>query len=245
MTKNKTIKTRIIATVILFGTITFSACASVPSNSNTTSINVNKESNKPVPEKSRIVEANNGKVPAAVIDAGEFSENIYDYAKVKNWAKAEAKLNSLEKSVAELKTANLATPKIIEIANSIGKAVKAKNQIDAMRESNQSTFLIADLSAQFNPKVPVEVTKLDYYGREIEIWVINKDEAKLKQTVAAIRQTWNAVKPKMEAKGASKEEAKFESLVVQAEKAVTIAEYSKVAMPILDEVDNLEKVFEK
>ena len=75
--------------------------------------------------------------------------------------------------------------------------------------------------------------------------MINKDEAKLKQTVAAIRQTWNAVKPKMEAKGASKEEAKFESLVVQAEKAVSIAEYSKVATPILDEVDNLEKVFEK
>lgn len=59
-----------------------------------------------------------------------------------------------------------------------------------------------------------------------------------------IRETWNADKPKIEAKGAGKVAAKFESLVAQAEKAASVADYTKVATPILDEVDNLEKVFE-
>lgn len=58
-----------------------------------------------------------------------------------------------------------------------------------MRQANQATFLIADLTARYNPKVPVEVTKLDYYGREIEILPMTKDEAKLKPTAQAIRQT--------------------------------------------------------
>lgn len=49
----------------------------------------------------------------------------------------------------------------------------------------------------------------------------------------------------MEAKGAGKKVAKFELLVVQTERAASIANYLKIATPILDEVDNPEKVFEK
>lgn len=237
-----------IGAAVLIGTIAFGACgvSKIETNANTTSapVAVNKQTNNAVPEKPAVVGTNNGKMPTAITDAGEFAENIYDYAKAKNWTKAEAKLSSLEKSANDLKTANLAAPQLNETIGLIDKAVKAKNEIDAMRESNQATLLIADLTAKYNLKVPVEVTKLDYYGREIEIGAMTKDEAKLKQTAQAIRQTWNAVKPKMEAKGASKEAAKFESLVAQTEKAASIADYSKVATPILDEVDNLEKVFE-
>jgi hypothetical protein len=112
-----------------------------------------------------------------------------------------------------------------------------------MREANQATFLVAEATTKYNLTVPVEIVKLDYYGREIEVLAMTKDQAKLKLTAQAIRQTWNAVKPKIEAKGASKEAAKFESIVAQTEKAASIADYAKVATPILDEVDNLEKVF--
>lgn len=43
-----------------------------------------------------------------------------------------------------------------------------------MREANQATFLIAEQTAKLNLKVPVEVAKLDYYGREIEILAITE-----------------------------------------------------------------------
>ena len=58
-----------------------------------------------------------------------------------------------------------------------------------MREANQAAFLIAEQTAKLNLKVPVEVAKLDYYGREIEILAITEDEAKLKLTAQAIRRT--------------------------------------------------------
>lgn len=251
--KNKTVLAA-LGGAILIGTIAFGACSSsqTPANTASTAVVVNKQTNNAqqtnnaaVPEKTAAVDTKSGKMPAAVTDAGEFAENIYDFAKAKDWAKADAKLASLEKSVNELKTANLATPEIIASTDSIDKAVKAKNEIDAMRQSNQATFLVAELSAKYNQKVPVEVVKLDYYGREIEVAAMTKDEAKLKQTAQAIRQTWNAVKLKIEAKGAGKFAAKFESLVAQTEKAASVSDYAKVATPILDEVDNLEKVFEK
>lgn len=241
----------VIAAAVAIGTIAFgAACGVSNSESNSTSApNTVVVKEKPAanasPKKSTVETAKtNTAPPKALVDAGEFAENIYDFAKLKDWTKAEAKLDSLEKSLSELKTANLAAPQFVEAINSLATAVKAKNEIDAMREANQATFLVAEQSTKFNLKVPVEIVKLDYYGREIEILAITKDDAKLKTTTQEIRQIWNAVKPKIEAKGATKVAAKFESLVVKAEKAGSIEDYAKVALPILDEVDNLEKVFE-
>ncbi|MEP6945312.1 MAG: hypothetical protein ABJA02_05295, partial [Acidobacteriota bacterium] len=86
---------------------------------------------------------------------------------------------------------------------------------------------------------------LDFYGRELEIWSMAKDEAKLKSTAQAIRQTWNDVKPKIEVKGGTKQAQNFEMLVAKTDAAKNVGDYAKAAKPILDEVDNLEKVFEK
>ncbi len=240
-----------IGSAALIGAIGVSACGVSNTATNTAASSPNtavvKEQLANLPDKTSTVETpqTNAAPPRVLVDAGEFAENIYDFAKAKNWAKADERLARLEKAVADLKTQNLSTAQITETTSLLSTAVKAKNEMDAMRESNQATFLIAEQTAKFNLKVPVEVIKLDYYGREIERLAMLKDEAKLKSTTAEMRQTWNAVKLKVEAKGASKVAAKFESLVAQTEKAVSVADYAKVATPILDEVDNLENVFEK
>lgn len=244
--------TLVIGSAALFGAIAVGAACGVSKTETNTMANspntaIVKGNSANVPEKTSTVEMpkTDAAPPRVLVDAGEFAENIYDHAKAKDWTKADEKLARLEKAAADLKTQNLSTAQITETTNALSTAVKAKNELDAMREANQATFLIAGQTAKFNLKVPVEVIKLDYYGREIERLAMTKDEAKLKSTAAAMRQTWNAVKPKVEAKGASKEAAKFESLVAQTEKAASVADYAKVATPILDEVDNLEKVFEK
>ncbi len=240
-----------IGALVLIGAIVFGACGVSNTATNTAANSPNtavvKEKPANVAEKTSTVEMpkTDAAPPRVLVDAGEFAENIYDHAKAKDWTKADEKLARLEKAVTDLKTQNLSTTQLNETTNSLLTAVKAKNEMDAMREANQATFLIAEQTAKFNLKVPVEVIKLDYYGREIELLAMIKDEAKLKSTAAAMRRTWNAIKPKIEAKGASKEAAKFESLIAQTENAASVADYAKVATPILDEVDNLEAVFEK
>lgn len=233
---------------ILIGAVALSAfsCSSTKTETNAdpNAANANKSITKAPPAKTNTLETNTKNMPKALTDAGEFAENIYDFAKAKDWKKAEERQIALEKSISELKAENVDAPQLVTATDSIKKAVASKNELDTMREANHATFLVADLTAKYNPKVPIEIVKLDYYGREIEIWSMAKDVAKLKSTAVAIRQTWNAVKPKLEAKGAAKVTAKFESLVAQSEKAISIPDYAKVATPILDEVDNLEKVFE-
>ncbi len=81
------------------------------------------------------------------------------------------------------------------------------------------------------------------YGRELEIWDEAKDASKLQATAREMRKTWDAVRPSIEAKNPAVAK-KFEGLVAQVEAAKAPADYAKVAKPVLDEVDNLEKVFE-
>jgi len=183
------------------------------------------------------------KVPAELTDAGEFGENIYDAAKIGDWKTAGAKLNELKAAAREMTAAKISTANFDATLGKLEKAVAAKDKTASLVESNQLTLVAANLTAEYNPAVPVEVVKLDFYGRELEIWSAAKDEAKLRETAKLIRQDWNRVKAKIEAKGGKKEAAVFEGLIAKTDAAKTPADYAKLATPILDEVDNLEKVF--
>ena len=52
------------------------------------------------------------------------------------------------------------------------------------------TFDAANLGAVFDNPVPVAVTKLDYYGRQVEVQAASGDTVALGQTAADTRKTW-------------------------------------------------------
>ena len=183
------------------------------------------------------------KVPAALTDTGEFGENIYDAAKTGDWKTSNAKLNELKIAAQKMTAEKISSIEFETTLGKLEKAIAAKDKTASLVEANQLTLETANLTAKYNPAVPVEVVRLDFYGRELEIWAAAKDEAKLRETAKMIRQNWDAVKAKIEAKGGKKESATFESLVIKTDKAKTPSDYAKLAAPILDEVDNLEKVF--
>ncbi|MEA5554728.1 hypothetical protein VB713_27760 [Anabaena cylindrica UHCC 0172] len=105
------------------------------------------------------------------------------------------------------------------------------------------TLLAANITKEFEPKVPVEVTLLDYYGRELEIWSATGNTSQLKKTASEMRRTWNAVRPSILARGGTAQVQKFDGLVASVEAAKSSKDYGRLATPVLDEVDNLEKVF--
>jgi hypothetical protein len=58
-----------------------------------------------------------------------------------------------------------------------------------------------------------------------------------------MRQTWDSLRPSIQAHSAT--EAKtFEALVAQVESANKPADYARLATHVLNEVDNLEKLFQ-
>lgn len=243
-----------LAALIVVGLASF-GCSNTPTNStsanetknsvstaavNNTAVN-NATPNANLPPKTTVSE----KVPVSLSDAGEYGENTYDMAKAKNWTKAAEKLHELKQSQSQMANDGIKSAELDAAIAALDMDVAAKDETATLRDANQVTFIVADLTAKYNPPIPVEVTKLDYYGRELEIWSMAKDDAKLKSTAQNLRQTWNGVKPKVEAKGGAKQAQNFEMLVAKLDAAQNTNDYAKVAAPILDEVDNLEKVFEK
>lgn len=187
--------------------------------------------------------------PVSLVDVGEFGENIYDLAKAKDWTKIADKMKELDgaakKLTTDLKTPAPAQKRLAPTLVALAKAVAAKDELGIKRQANQVTLIAADLIEPFNPEVPAAVTRLDYYGRELEISVAAKDLATLKTTNAAMRQSWEKLQPAVTSKGGAAEAKRFSELMAQVATAKTIDDYARIVTPILDEVDNLEKVFKK
>ncbi|WP_234711195.1 hypothetical protein [Nostoc punctiforme] len=169
-------------------------------------------------------------------------------AKANDWTKATANLTSLQNAAKSLRTEIKGKNKteLVQLDAKIAAlkgAVTDKNRISAMRDANQVTLISANITKEFEPKVPVEVTLLDYYGRDLEIWSITGNTSQLKTTASEMRRTWNAVRPSILARGGTTQVQKFDGLVASVEAAKLSRDYAHLATPVLDEVDNLEKVF--
>lgn len=190
-------------------------------------------------------EVKDARVPAPLAEVGESGEDIYDMAKINNWQKAAASLTTLQTSTKRLQTENKAldVSKLNATLQQLNTSIKAKNRADTMRYANQITLHAAQLTAEYQLKVPIEVTLLDYYGRELEIWSTAGNTGQLKTIANQMSQTWKTVRPEIISHGGVKQAKTFDILVLQVEKAKSVSEYGRLATPILDEVDNLETVF--
>lgn len=188
----------------------------------------------------------NNPVPPALVDAGEYGENIYDLAKANDWPAASEKLDALKKTTHQLRGRVKNSGQWAKLGGAIKRleeAVAMKDRQATMREANQVTFIVAGMTTPFQRANPVEITLLDYYGRELELGAAANDEAELKQTAIDMQQAWNAVLPSIIAHGGKREARNFGELVARVEAAKSPADYGRLATPVLDEVDNLEKLY--
>jgi hypothetical protein len=228
-----------VSALIVFLMIWLNACSSAPPDAAKTNEATTPTASSAVPTKESL--------PGSLSNAGEYGENIYDYAKAADWKNAVGKLTALREAAknvrAEVKDQSAALDRLDTNVAALGRAVAAKDRQAAMREANQVTLDVADMTSAYKLSVPVEVTKLDYYGRELEVWAQAQDANKLQATAREMRQTWDGLRPSIETRSAT-EAKKFDGLIVRVESARTPADYARIATPVLDEVDNLEKLFQ-
>jgi hypothetical protein len=233
--------------VIVFFLIWLSACSSGGANkagSNQTATNTSNATGPTA--KTSQANTSGQSVPTSLANAGEYGENIYDYAKANDWKNAGVKLAALKDAAGkvrtEVKNKSAAVDRLDGQVAALDRAVAAKDRQATMREANQVTLDVANMTAAYKLSVPVDVVKLDYYGRELEVWAQAQDPTKLQATAADMRRTWDSLRPSIQAHSAT-EAKKFETLVAQVESAKTSADYARAAAPVLNEVDNLEKLF--
>lgn len=205
-------------------------------------INTPADATNEAGERDREIQDN--QVPTSLTDVGKYGETVYDMAKVGDWAKASTNLSLLQKAARSLPSEidrQPVTQLNSTIAN-LSRSITTRNQPNALRQANQVTLIAANMTKEFQPKVPVQITLLDYYGREFEIWSANGNAAQLKTTNREFCQTWNTLRPTVQARN-SAESKTFDGIVAQIQTAKSPAEYGRLATPVLNAVDNLEKVF--
>jgi len=232
--------------LIGFSLMWFNACSSGSQGNTNANANTKVDASKAPATPATTAGTTQESPPASLANAGEYGENIYDFAKANDWKNAAVKLAALKDAVkqvhTDVKNQSAAVERLDTDAAAVDRAVTAKDRQAAMQEANQVTLDVANMTTAYKLSVPIEVTKLDYYGRELEVWAQVKDATKLQTTAHEMRRTWDSLRPTIAAKSAT-EAKKFDALVAQVDAAKTPADYTRVAMPVLNEVDNLEKLF--
>ena len=176
------------------------------------------------------------------------SQHIYKLAKVHHWRKAQAENKKIQTFTKDLETTfpfkTLQFKKLIAKIYLLDNAIANKDFQIAMRSSNQITFVVAQMNKNFPEKIPVEVTLLNYYERELEIWIPTGNKPWLGKTAKKISRTWLSIRPLVLAHGDTKEVYKFDLLIDNLNHASLFKEYIEITTLLQKEQDNLEKVFQ-
>ena len=186
--------------------------------------------------------------PKSLFNVSEDSEDLYDQAFASNWNKASVALAVISRDDAVLRKTQPSLKKrsdgVAALTVAVKRDIAAKDRPAALRDINQITRLTIEMGAAYSAPIPVEVSLLDYYGRELQVWAIAGDKARLQNTLNALQTTWRKVRPQVVArKGGTKAAHSFDAMVGRAQSAQSPANVAKVAAPLLEEVDLLENVF--
>ncbi|MGL4882650.1 MAG: hypothetical protein ACRC8K_16570 [Waterburya sp.] len=187
-------------------------------------------------------------IPPTMSSMGEYGESVYDLAKIDNWTKAKTDFSQLQDAANQYARTNPenSSTQLNQLNTSIERlssSITTRNRQTAMQNANQVTSIVARLTQQYQTKVPVSITMLDYYGRELEIGAASGDNILLQNTAQQIRQTWEVVRPTIIGRGGKTTAQQFDNLVTRLNQAKSTYDYAQLAKPVLDHVDNLELVF--
>ena len=187
-------------------------------------------------------------VPKSLFNVSEDSEDLYDQAYASNWTKSRAALAKISGDNATLLKTEPSLGKRSDGVAALSVAVKrdiaAKDRPAALRDINQMTRLTIEMGAAYAAPIPVEVSLLDYYGRELQVWAIAGDKAHLNSTLGALDATWQRARPQVVARPRGIKAAQsFDATVARAKSAKSASATLQVAAPLLEEVDRLENVF--
>jgi hypothetical protein len=187
-------------------------------------------------------------VPTSLHEVGEYGELVYDAAKARDWRKTTVDLARLKSAARQLRLDLPSAPDLPRLRTALTAletAAARKDRLATMRQANQVTLIAANMTDPFHPVVPPDVVRLDYLGRELEIWAEARDAARLQSTAAELTRTWHSVRPAIEARGPTPLSKDFGDLVARVRSARSFDDYARLAPRLLEAVDRLEGVFRK
>lgn len=178
------------------------------------------------------------------------AKEIYEKAKTSHWKHLDKKINLIVK--AEQFLSGVTNEKdmpyyknLIGATSDLERAVASQDRMITMKSANKVMMLGARLAEAHNSPVPINVAVIGYCGRKLEILAETESVFDLSDTVTKLHLSWQQLIPLVTAYGGLKEVKRFAEIMKHLESAKKPDEYGKLASSVVDEVDNIEKVFKK
>jgi hypothetical protein len=178
------------------------------------------------------------------------AEDIFNLALNGNHERAEKRMEALKKKAAALDRIQdeadlILLPRLKRTITDLEKALATKCHLDTMRYANRITLIAATVAVPYKPRIPTEVSLLEYNGRELEIWSGVKRVDKLSGIAIRMHLAWQTLMPRLIENNGGKELKYFTDLMRHLEQARTAEEYDRVSKQILAGTTTLEAVFVK
>jgi hypothetical protein len=184
--------------------------------------------------------------PAALAQVGESAEGLFDAARTSQWQTATAHLQTLNEAASRLPTGLPKADLVAQLGSrveDVKQSAADRRRVETMEFANSITRIVADLSAEFQTEVPIDVVMLDYYGRQLELGIVTGRQSTLTRATADLRQQWDRLVPTIERLGHAGEASRFTDIVVTLEGARRPADYVAPTRAELEAVDRLETIF--
>lgn len=191
-------------------------------------------------------------LPADLAYVAEKAEDIIDYYQGGEWTSALAIVDSMsarEESVeAELRADNLPSSSAYLFDYFLFELRELTRQqtqsLQAAITANQITALLIDAESHYAHRVPLEISWMDYLGREIVLLAqYPEDEMTLHHRIAEIEDTWTKIEADVNEHNGSavalEVDAEISKLLVTDSRPEMITDANR----ILELVDDLEKLY--
>ena len=194
-----------------------------------------------------------GSLPSTLVTIEAAAEDIIDFAPSGGWDKINKDVTDIEnawKSYEPQAGKDGASKEIQDAMNSALanlKAAAASKDADAtMQGSNDVSAVVVELFALYNPKVPVDIGRLDVLERQVILDVAAKDYSAAKASLAKALSVWREVQPSVLGHNGKEVAAQFqESLDTQVVRldSKNYADLINEARNALEIVDALEGLY--
>ncbi|SRR6266498_2484958 len=207
---------------------------------------------KPIPVTNPVNVAT-GVVPNSLQTIEAAAEDIIDFAPSGNWDKISTDVKDIEnawKSYQPQAEKDGASQEIQDaMASALAELQTASASKDAsatMQGSNDVSAAVVELFTLYNPKVPVNIGRLDVLERQVILDVAAKDYSAAMTSLAHTKSVWEEVKPSVLEHNGKDVAAQFEANLAAQESALNAkddATLTKEAKDGLEIVDALEQLY--
>jgi hypothetical protein len=181
--------------------------------------------------------------PLSLSEVDDSARYLFECARDAKWMQAEGQLDALQRAVGDLPTALRPPDVAASLRNRVRELpddVSHHERIRTMEAANAITESVIGLSAAFESRVPAQIPRLAYLGRQIEVGIAAGRKAVIARAVADIRQTWDALRPEIEGRGHRADVRRMTDIVVSLETTKDTAEDAALARDELATVSHLE-----